>query len=387
LHQSFPFIGYRFIAYRPLPIASSATLIHSMRVHPATWVCMLFLISAGCGTPGAPQPPSLNLAKPVSDLKAVRTGNQVNLTWTVPTHTTDNATFRHRGDTKICRSVDQPQVDPCAPIATLPTQPNQKTGSFTADLPSGSAAPSDYATFAVEVDNDSGRNAGLSNQVQIPTAAASTLNGAPNVRLTPDAVLVTANLVPQDTTVQQVLELRRKEKTAQQESTVAQRTLELAAAGEAINVELRDETFAWEKSYEYRVVLVATAKVPHGNAVTFDAAASAPLEVITHDVFPPAIPNGVQAVFSGQFAGQQPSIDLTWSPNTDRDLAGYFVFRHKANEPESAAVKLNAQPITAPAYHDAAIEAGNTYLYAVSAIDERGNESKLSEEASEQVPK
>ena len=62
---------------------------------------MLFLISVGCGTPGAPQPPSLNLAKPVSDLKAVRIGNQVNLTWTVPTHTTDNATFRHRGETKI----------------------------------------------------------------------------------------------------------------------------------------------------------------------------------------------------------------------------------------------------------------------------------------------
>jgi hypothetical protein len=348
---------------------------------------MLFLISAGCGTPGAPQPPSLNLAKPVSDLKAVRVGNQVNLTWTVPTHTTDNATFRHRGDTKICRAIDQPRVGPCAPIATLPTPANQKTGSFTTDLPSGSAGPADYVTFAVEVDNDRGRSAGLSNEVQVPAAAVSTLNGAPNVRLTPDAVLVTANLVPQNTTVQQVLELRRKEKGAQQESTVAQRTLELPTGGEATNVELRDETFAWEKTYEYRVVLVASAKVPKGDFVSFDAATSAPLEVVTHDVFPPAIPTGVQAVFSGQFAGQQPSIDLTWSPDTDRDLAGYFVFRRKANEPESAAVKLNAQPVTAPAYHDTAIEPGNTYVYSVSAIDERGNESKRSEEASEQVPK
>jgi hypothetical protein len=348
---------------------------------------MLFLISVGCGTPGAPQPPSLNLAKPVSDLKAVRTGNQVNLTWTVPTHTTDNATFRHRGETKICRSVDQPRVDPCAPIATLPAQANQKTGSFTADLPNASAGPVDYATFAVEVDNDRGRSAGLSNEVQIPTAAVSTLNGAPNVRLTPDAVLVTANLVPQNTTVEQVLELRRKDKDAKQESTVAQRPLELTIAGEATNVELRDETFAWEKTYEYQVVLVATAKVPKGDAVSFDAATSAPLELVTHDVFPPGIPAGVQAVFSGQFEGQQPSIDLTWSPDTDRDLAGYFVFRRKANEPESAAVKLNAQPITAPAYRDIAIEPGNTYVYSVSAIDERGNESKRSEEASEQVPK
>src|SRR5207302_11370084 len=104
-----------------------------MRVHPATWVCMLFLISAGCGTPGAPQPPSLNLAKPVSDLKAVRTGNQVNLIWTVPTETTDGATFRHRGQTKVCRAVDQPRVDQCAAIATLDSPANQNNATVTTE--------------------------------------------------------------------------------------------------------------------------------------------------------------------------------------------------------------------------------------------------------------
>ncbi len=45
-------------------------------------------ILAGCGMPGAPQPPSLNLPIPVNDLSAVRTGGEVALTWTMPTKTT-----------------------------------------------------------------------------------------------------------------------------------------------------------------------------------------------------------------------------------------------------------------------------------------------------------
>ena len=37
-------------------------------------------IISGCGTPGAPMPPSLKLPDPVTDLSALRTGNQVSLT-------------------------------------------------------------------------------------------------------------------------------------------------------------------------------------------------------------------------------------------------------------------------------------------------------------------
>jgi hypothetical protein len=135
------------------------------------------------------------------------------------------------------------------------------------------------------------------------------------------------------------------------------------------------------------VAITAATKVPNGDTFTFDAAVSNPQVLFAHDVFPPATPSGVQAVFSGAVAGQPPAIDLTWTPDLDRDLAGYFVFRRLQQEPASAAVKLNTQPVKAPAYHDTAIAAGNTYVYSVSAVDERGNESQPSEEASEQVPK
>jgi len=360
-----------------------------MPAHPARWLCLLAVsvsLLCACGTPGAPQPPSLNLAKPISDFKAVRNDREINFTWTVPTETTDGATFRHRGATKLCQVVDKPQISQCSAILTLSTPKQQKTAAATTAIPTGSNGPNDYATFALGVDNDRGKNAGLSNPVQISTAFVSKLTGAPSSQLTADAVLVTINVTPETESIEQALELRRKEKGTPQESAVARRLLELPAE-EAANVELRDETFAWEKTYEYRVVIVASPKVPNASTVSFDGPSSAPFEVFTHDVFPPAIPSGLEAVYSGPIPGQPPSIDLTWSPDADRDLAGYFVYRRRQDEPASAAVKLNNQPVAAPAYRDTAIQPGNTYVYSVSAVDERGNESKQSEEASEEVPK
>jgi hypothetical protein len=355
-----------------------------------TRFCLLLALAGfltACGTPGAPQPPSLNLAKPVSDLKAVRSGDEVELTWTVPNETTDGAKFRHRGQSKVCAAVDQPDIDQCAPLTTLSTPKDQQTASVALNIPSDKTAPTDYITYAVQVDNDRGRNAGLSNQVQVPTAAVSSINGSPLIRLTSEMVLVTANVTPRNENIDQTLELRRSEKGGSaQESVVARRVLDLSESGESANIELRDDTFVWEKTYEYRVVVTAATKVPNGEAVTFDAAASNPQELFAHDVFPPATPTGLQAVFTGAVPGQASAIDLTWTPDVDRDLAGYYVFRRLQQEPALAAVKLNAQPMKAPGYHDAAVGPGNTYVYSVSAVDERGNESQRSEEASEQVP-
>ena len=81
--------------------------------------------------------------------------------------------------------------------------------------------------------------------------------------------------------------------------------------------------------------------------------------------------------------GQAPFVDLVWAPDTDADLAGYNIFRR---EDGSQPVKLNADPLKAPAYHDTSVQSGKKYFYSVAAIDERNNQSAPSEEASEQVP-
>ena len=105
------------------------------------------------------------------------------------------------------------------------------------------------------------------------------------------------------------------------------------------------------------------------------------VKVLAHDVFPPAVPSGLQAAFSGP--GQEAFIDLIWAPDTDADLNGYNVYRH---EEGAAPVKVNAELVKTPAYRDAAVRPGKHYFYSVSAVDLRGNESARSEETSESVP-
>jgi hypothetical protein len=63
---------------------------------------VVFLL-VGCATIGPPLPPSLDLPQPPSDLRATRKGNRVNLSWTIPTLTTDRQTIRSLGLTLICR--------------------------------------------------------------------------------------------------------------------------------------------------------------------------------------------------------------------------------------------------------------------------------------------
>ena len=85
--------------------------------------------------------------------------------------------------------------------------------------------------------------------------------------------------------------------------------------------------------------------------------------------------------------GQQAFIDLIWAPVTDVvDLEGYNVYRHEEGAPpyegECSAIDQT------PAYRDASGGrlGSKKYLYSVSAVDVRGNESAPSEEANEAVP-
>jgi fibronectin type 3 domain-containing protein len=104
------------------------------------------------------------------------------------------------------------------------------------------------------------------------------------------------------------------------------------------------------------------------------------------DVFPPAIPTGLVAVATAAdaAAATDASIDLSWQPNTEADLAGYEVYRREDQTPWQRI--SGDQPVIGPAFHDAHVLAGHTYSYGVSAVDKGGHESGRSQEAQETVP-
>src|SRR5271169_6481294 len=114
----------------------------------------------GCGTPGPPLPPSLNLPDPVTDLAAVRKGNQVALTWTMPKHNTDKLLLKSAVAVRVCRGEGAAS---CVAVMDLNLAP-ASAGKFIDPLPPILAAgPPRPVSYFVELKNRSGRSAGLSN--------------------------------------------------------------------------------------------------------------------------------------------------------------------------------------------------------------------------------
>jgi hypothetical protein len=346
------------------------------------------LIFTGCGSVRPPQPPSLELPKPPSDLRATRKGDKVTLLWTTPKVTTDRQAAHSFGATRICRTLEH-QLEKCGtPIGDATPLPgagkssSQKlTGSYTDQLPRAmeEGNPSGFATYAIEVLNAEGRGAGLSNQEHVSLAPTLPPPQDFSARVTAQGVVLSwtsnAPSAPKNSERYVYRVYRRQEGT--QPQTLAG---ELANDGKS-SFSLTDSNIEWQKTYEYHAAAVTVIAQPNQAAVQVDGDDTPEIKVFADDVFPPAVPSNLQAVFSGP--GQQPFIDLIWAPVTDADLDGYNIYRHEEGSP---AVKLNAELVKTPAYRDMDVVSGRHYFYSVSAVDLRRNESARSEETSESVP-
>ena len=346
------------------------------------------LLFTGCATIAPPQPPSLELPKPPADLRAARKGDRVILTWTVPQKTTDRLTIRSVGPTQICRTVaatfqqcGTPVGEAPSPAPASQSSAGQKTtASYTDTLPPQleSDAASAEITYAVEVLNRDRRGAGLSNQVRVPLIRTPPAPQDLQASVTGRGIVLswTGRAAPNGQDVRCVYRAYRRMQGDPHWTLVG----EVPDAGEG-PFTLTDSDVEWEKNYEYRAEAVTLIAEPGKPQTQVEGDDTPIVSVLAHDVFPPAAPSGLQAVFSGP--GQKPFVDLVWVPVSDIDLAGYNVYRHEAG---SAPEKINSEPVKVPSYRDAAVEPGKKYLYSVSSIDVRGNESQRSEEASETVP-
>ncbi len=356
------------------------------------WACvasaaLVAVVLSGCGTPGAPQPPTLNLPNRVTDLSAIRAGDEVSLSWTMPKKNTDKLKIKGVVIVRVCRKEgDGACLDAGQPVTMTPGE----GGSFTETLPASLATgPPRAVNYFVELKNSSGRSAGLSNPV-------TTLAGAPPgpVRgLTAEVrkAGVVLNWMPDGDNTPVRLERKlltpspSKPKagllTAQPEPVEQNLLIDDISQGRAL-----DKSIHFGEDYEYRAQRVSRITVDD-KTLELAGELSPPVPVQARDVFPPAVPTGLAAVATTGEAGQpaaRPAIDLSWQPGTESDLAGYIVYRR---EGDGAWQRVSPpQPVVGPAFHDAQVQAGPIYHYAVSAVDQGGHESARSAEAQESVP-
>ena len=98
---------------------------------------------------------------------------------------------------------------------------------------------------------------------------------------------------------------------------------------------------------------------------------------ISRDIFPPATPADVRASPIVRSPTNPTEVDLSWSINSEPDLAGYRVYR--SEHQDTAGEVLTPDLLLSPSYRDTSVQPGHLYWYRVTSVDRSGNESAPSE--------
>ena len=383
----------------------------------------VFLIAAagGCASPGQPRPPSLDLPEVVKDLAAERIGDVVQLHWTTPERTTDHIDVKGPMTAEVCRATvsDAQPPSACQPVARLAVQPGT-THAEEALPPALTADPPVLLAYRVQIFNTHGRSAGLSPEVFVASGAAPAVVDQLRATATRDGAMlewqkkdtvavVELDRLPvaSDGTVVEPVSPKSTSKPSSKSPSKKQTGVSKKQAGSTpktlqtappspTEAKLRtpaeladaggtlDHTARMGESYRYSAQRVRTVSLG-GHSFELRSFASVPVTVVMRNIFPPHAPTGLEAAPGGATAVDR-SIDLSWRPNTDPDLAGYIVYRQEIDSKGVAAgtaTRLNPTPVVGPAYRDQTAIAGHRYAYYVTAVDTAGNESGPSDKVQE----
>jgi hypothetical protein len=305
------------------------------------------VILTGCGYIGEPQYPALYIPNPVADLAVIERGDRLSVQFTIPALTTEGLAVKSIGgiDLRVGPSSGTPfNLDRWAEKATrMDVQAPESPSLVQTSIPVNALIGQDVIV-AVRIANGRGRFSQWSNlvnlQVQPPLpspaglVAENTLNGV--------------DLRWKDTGTQ----FRIFRRGAQDK--------EPAQIATSQKPEYIDSTATYGQTYDYYVQAV------RDNA---ESETAGPVRMTPKDVFPPAVPSGLNAS-----AGLN-AIELAWDRNNESDLRGYNVYRSNG----TGSFMMIAGPLEAPNYSDKMVQSGTTYRYAVTSIDQNGNESQKSQ--------
>ncbi len=334
------------------------------------------VLAQACGSIGEPLPPLLNIPERTQDLAAKQIRREIVVEWTAPRLTTEglpvkNLAFSSIHFMELAEPFDLPALSGFEQRSKIlksleepdPKQPREGRLTLKVD-----AADWFGKTLVLGLRSESsrGRSAGFSNLVKIQIVPPPPAPPAPTLTVEADAIVVSWRAAASAGRYRLFRSSEPSEK--------------LRRLGETGKTELRDSDFAWDRNYTYRVQSIgvtATGEVEGG--------ISDPASIVTTDRFPPARPRDVRPVAT------RTSVELTWRPNTEADLAGYQVRRaESAAGPvtgSAARVEISGERLlTSPRFSDEKAEPGQTYSYTVVAIDKKGNQSEPSDPVSASIP-
>jgi hypothetical protein len=305
------------------------------------------LFLAGCGYVGDPMPPLANVPSSVTDLAAMQRGGRIVVQFTVPATTTEGhpippplhldlraGTADHFDQNQWAASARQ-----IPPVAAA-------EGTARYEIPAADWTGKEVI-FGVRVAGGNRKQSVWSNFVVVPVVAPP----EKPVGIVPATVAQGVHLAWQA----RGTDFRVFRKTEGGEYT---------QSGAVQTPEWTDTATEFGKRYTYAVQSI----VKLGNGKEAESELSEEVSIVPRDIFPPAVPKGVQASTAPN------SIELNWERNTEEDLNGYRIYRAEGN----GALEKIADISVVPSYSDRKVEPGKAYHYAVSAVDQAGNESPRS---------
>jgi hypothetical protein len=327
----------------------------------------LVLLAPACGKKGDIRPPLVLRPQPAEGLTAVQRGGRIHLEWTDPATAVDGSPLAGIAEIEVWLEI---RPDPPPPPAKVKGDFASRAKRVGAVVPAAGVATSawEYAVdpagwkgrlfaFAVRArEAKKGRLSDFSNEAAVKVQAVPLPPSGLRASVFEDRIEVawtspaknfdgSAPAAAPGTTV-----LRAEA------DGPFKRLTPLPVKGTVF----ADKDFAFGRVYRY-VVRAATTLA----AGFLESDDSAVVEAKPVDTFPPAAPAGLS------IAAGPDLLTLVWDANTEKDLAGYHVWRRTGEG--GAFVRLTKEPILESTYTDKDVAKDTLYAYAVQAVDAAGN--------------
>lgn len=309
-------------------------------------MCAAAIACCGCGAIGPPLPPSLHIPQRIAGLAAIERGDKIALEFTLPGQTKDKVVIKRLGEVELQAAPVESKTG--GEIVRLADGP-QNPGPVHFEVPAARWVGKDIA-LTVRVAGSTGRFGEWSNAVKMHIVPPLAAPAEVKAEAASYGVHVLWRGEPAPGIAYRIFRRDPAQKAP-------------ARIGRSESPDYADTTAQYGVTYEYRI----QAELKAGESEA-ESSVSAPVSITPVDTFPPAVPSGVTAIAAAQ------AIQVSWMPDTEPDLKGYYVYRSAEGGPFERVNGL----LDTPAYGDRAIQSGAHYRYAISAIDQVGNESTRS---------
>jgi hypothetical protein len=389
--------------------ASPSGRISSFEVRGSRFAFLLaVLLEVSCAAPGDPRPPRPVVPVAVTDLAAHQLGDGALLTFTPPSVSVEGEHLAELPAIEILRGFADAgaQSPPAGSLQIVYTVPGQVLDTYLVQ----NRIQFNDPLKAEEVSKHSGQRLFYVVRARVSKRAASVDSGAASFILHPAptpiagvrATVVEAGVqltwdppatVSGGATLTSLAgfriyraEARATPSPAPEAARESARPAQAEPEGPAVLAGISpspaylDSQMEWGKTYIYTVRTVAQY-----GADAVESADSRSVQVTPKDVFPPASPHDVVAVYVPAAGASPAAVELSWAISPEPDVAGYHVYRQ--GEGEEKAVRVNPVLLPTPAFRDISVVSGARYTYAISAVDRSGNESQPSAPVHVTIPK